>query len=77
MNKRKLDSLLWESYYLDTGYRWKAILKLVTLVLLLLEFVAGVIIAKRSEQFRTILKNYLFIVILSIFMFIACIYISL
>ena len=65
-----------EDHYLDTGYRWKAILKLVTLIFILLEILAGVIFAKKSVQSRPILTTYLIIVILTLFMFLACLYIS-
>ena len=63
-------------HYLDTGYRWKAILKLVILIFILLEILAGVIFAKKSVQSRPILTTYLIIVILTLFMFLACLYIS-
>lgn len=64
-------------HYLDTGYRWKAILKLVTLIMIILEIVAGVIFAKHSVKSSPVLTGYLITVILTVFMFLACIFISL
>ena len=55
-----------KDHYLDTGYYWKAIVKLVTLILILLEILAGVIFAKRSVQSRPVLTIYLIAVILTL-----------
>ena len=63
-------------HYLDTGYRWKAILKLVTLILIILEIMAGVIFAKRSEKSSPVMTGYLITVILTVFLFLACVIIS-
>lgn len=65
------------STYLDMGYRWRAILKLVTLVLILLEIIAGVVFTKCSVQSRPVLTGYLIAVILTVFAFLTCILVSL
>lgn len=68
---------LGEGHYLDLQYKARAIFKLVTLLLILFEIVMGIVIAKRHIENKIFLKGYLVAVILTVFLFIGTIFISL
>jgi len=67
---------LGEDHYIDLQYKPRAIFKLITLLLILLEIVMGIVIAKRHIENKTFLTGYLIAVILTIFLFIGTIFIS-
>lgn len=67
---------LGEDHYLDLQYKPRAIFKLITLLLILLEIVMGIVIAKRHIENKTFLTGYLIAVILTVFLFIGTIFIS-
>mgnify|MGYP002626986404 CR=1 FL=1 len=63
--------------YLETGYRWKAIFKLVTLLLILIEIIIGILLAKRAKEANSrFMTVYLVAVILTVILFIASILIT-
>ena len=58
--------------YLETGYRWKAIFKLVTLLLIVSEIIIGIFLAKRAKEAKTwFMTVYLVAVIFTVLLFIA------
>ena len=63
--------------YLETGYRWKAIFKLVTLLLIVLETIIGILLVKRVKGAKNwFMTVYLVAVILTVILFIASILIT-
>lgn len=67
---------LGEGHYLDLQYKPRAIFKLITLLLIILEIVTGIVIAKRHIDNKPFLTGYLVAVILTVFLFIGTIFMS-